>query len=131
MKQRLNENDERKESELLVFIKAKDLSAYILLISGKSPVKYRYSLLNPLINNSLEIIELLYEANELELKDIRRLELIRKARAILKTIDFLSSIAKDASCFTTHQHDVILEKIGVCSKYLQGYYNSCKKALNI
>ena len=129
MKQRLNENDERKESELLVFIKAKDLSAYILLISGKSPVKYRYSLLNPLINNSLEIIELLYEANELELKDIRRLELIRKARAILKTIDFLSSIAKDASCFTTHH--VILEKIGVCSKYLQGYYNSCKKALNI
>ena len=96
MKQRLNENDERKESELLVFIKAKDLSAYILLISGKSPVKYRYSLLNPLINNSLEIIELLYEANELELKDIRRLELIRKARAILKTIDFLSSIAKDS-----------------------------------
>ena len=95
MKQRLNENDERKESELLVFIKAKDLSAYILLISGKSPVKYRYSLLNPLINSSLEIIELLYEANELELKDIRRLELIRKARAILKTIDFLSSIAKD------------------------------------
>lgn len=29
MKQKLNENDERKESELLVFIKAKDLSAYI------------------------------------------------------------------------------------------------------
>ena len=29
MKQKLNENDDRKESELLVFIKAKDLSAYI------------------------------------------------------------------------------------------------------
>ena len=54
MKQRINENDDRKESELLVFVKAKDLSAYILLISGKSPVKYRYSLLNPLINSSLE-----------------------------------------------------------------------------
>lgn len=56
MKQRLNDNDEREESELLVFIKAKDLSFYILLISGKSLIKYRYSLLNPLINNSLDII---------------------------------------------------------------------------
>ena len=131
MKQRLNVSDDRKESELLVFIKAKDLSSYILLISGKSPVKYRYSLLNPLINESLEIIQLLYEANELDIKDKRRLELIRRAKAKLKTIDFLASIAKDASCFTIHQHDVILEKIGVCSKYLQGYYNSCKKALDI
>ena len=46
MKQRLN-NEERQESELLVFVKTKDLASYILLISGKSPVKYRYSLLNP------------------------------------------------------------------------------------
>lgn len=70
MKQRLNENDERKESELLVFIKAKDLSAYILLISGKSPVKYRYSLLNPLINNSLEIIRKDAGENGYKLKQI-------------------------------------------------------------
>ena len=126
MKQRLN-NEERQESELLVFVNAKDFASYILLISGKYPVKYRYSLLNPLINNSLEIIELLYEANGLEMKDIRRLELTRKAKVKLKTIDFLSSLAKDATCFTIHQHDVILEKIGVCSKYLSGYYNSTKK----
>ncbi len=100
MKQRLNENGERKESALLVFIKAKDSSVYILLISGKSSVKYRCSLLNPLINNSLEIIELLCEANELELKDNRRLELIRKAKTKLKIIDPLYSIAKDVSFFT-------------------------------
>lgn len=81
IKQRINEIGERKESELLVFIKAKDLVAYILFISGKSPVKYHYSLLSPLINNSLEIIELLYEANELVLKDNRGLGLIRKAKA--------------------------------------------------
>ena len=131
MRQRINTNGEREESELLVFIKVKDLAEYILLISGKSPVKYRYSLLNPLINNSLDTIQLLYEANELDIKDKNRLELIRKAKSKLKIIDFLTSIAKNASCFTDHQHDVILEKIGVCSKYLQGYYNSCKKALNI
>ena len=56
MKQRLVEFKDRNESELSVFIKAKDLSAYILLISYKSPVKYRYSLFNLLINNSLDTI---------------------------------------------------------------------------
>ena len=40
MKQRLVEFKDRKENELLVFLKTKDLSAYILLISGKSTVKY-------------------------------------------------------------------------------------------
>ncbi len=105
----MNENEDGKESELLVFIKAKDLASYILLIIGKSPVKYRYSLLNPLINESLEIIQILYEANELDMKDNKGLELIRKAKVKLKTIDFLTSIAKDASCFTIHQHDVILK----------------------
>lgn len=99
MKQRLNDNSERKESKLLVFIKAKDLSYYILLISGKSLIKYSYSLLNPLVNNSLDIIQLLYEANELDIKDYRRLELIREVKAKLKIIDFLTSIAKDASYF--------------------------------
>lgn len=84
-----------------------------------------------MINNSLDIIQLLYEANELDIKNNRRLELIREVKAKLKIIDFLTSIAKDASCFTTHQHDLILEKVDVCSKYLQGYCNSCKKVLNI
>lgn len=70
-------------------------------------------------------------ANELDIKDNRRLELISEVKAKLKIIDFLIFIAQDASCFTTHQHDVILEKVGVCSKYLQGNYNSYKKALNI
>ena len=101
------------------------------MISGKSPVKYRYSLLNPLINNSLDIIQLLYEANELDIRSPFRLALIRKAKVKLKIIGFLTTIAKDAPCFTTHQHDIILEKIGICSKYLQGYSNSCKKALDI
>ena len=50
----------------------------------------------------------LCESNEFEFEDVIRLELIRKAKAKLKTIDFLSCIAKVALCFTNHQQDVIL-----------------------
>ncbi len=57
-----------------------------MFISGESPAKNRYSLLDPLINDSLSAIELLYEANELDIKGKARLELIRKAIPKLKTI---------------------------------------------
>ncbi len=120
--------EERKDNELVVFIKAKSILSYILLVSSKSPVKYRYSLLNTLINESLDMIHLLYEANELDPKDKIRAEKIRSAMARLKTIDFVSSVARDAGCFTQKQYDILLGKIGDCSKFLLGYYNHAKKA---
>lgn len=113
---------------MLVFIKAKDLCAYILRVSARSPAKYRFSLLNPLIVDSLDVIRDLYMANDLDVHDGRRLSLISEAGAKLKTVGFLSSLAAEAACFTRHQHEVILEKVGVCSKYLQGYMNACRKA---
>lgn len=128
MKQRLKEKEPRKESELLVFVKVKELSSYIIKASAKAPVRCRYSLLNPLINESLAIIELLYEANSLPLADETRISLIRKALAKLKLIDFLTSLAREVSCFTIHQEETILLSIGVCSKYLEGYLNASKKA---
>jgi hypothetical protein len=84
----MKQTEVRRESELTVFIKAKDLSVYILLVSGKSPVKYRYSILNPLISACLSIIELLYEANDTDFGQ-GRTELIRQAKAKLETVDFL------------------------------------------
>ena len=34
--------------------------------SSKAPVKYRYSVLNPLISDSLDIVRLLYEASAIK-----------------------------------------------------------------
>ena len=70
-------HESRKESELLVFVKLKDLISYILKTCSKSPVKYRYSITNNLINNSLAIIENLYIANDMDIRDKARLEKIR------------------------------------------------------
>ncbi len=132
MEQRLLKvKEERKETELLVFVKAKTLTKYILDACSKAPVKFRYALLNPLINECLDMIHLLYEANELDVTSQERARLIRKAIARLKGIDYLSTIASDSECFTSHQGEVITRYSGDCSKYLLGYYSLSKKALAI
>ncbi len=131
MKQTLKEKEPRKETELLVFVKAKKLAEYVIDISGKAPVKYRYSVLNPLISDCLDMVRCLYEANELPVDDVDRAKLIRKAIAKLKCIDFISSLATTNGCFTPHQGEVITRYSGDCSKYLLGYYNLSKNALAI
>ncbi len=131
MKQALKEKGPRKETELLVFVKAKKLAEYVMEASSKAPVKFRYSVLNPLINDCLDLIRFLYEANELPVGDPERVRLIRKAMAKLKCVDFISSLATASDCFTTHQGEVITRYCGDCSKYLLGYYNLSKDALAI
>jgi hypothetical protein len=113
---------------MLVFVKGKDLDEYILKASATSLVKYRYSILNTLIQDSLDILSLLYDTNELDVKDRERAVLIGKARTKLKLVDFLSTLAYEVGCFTEKQHDVIMLKIGDCSKYLLGFYNHARKA---
>ena len=78
-------------------MKVKDLSAYILLVSGKSPVKCRYSILNPLISACLAIIELLYGANDMDFGQ-GRTELIRQAKAKLKTMGFSCFPSNESAC---------------------------------
>lgn len=130
MKQRLVK-EERKETELIVFLKAKLLTQYITRVSAGCDVKYRYSLLNKILNECYDLLHLLFEANEIDIKDEERVKLIRQAIARLKTIDFITSFATDVKCFTKHQGEVITMYSGDCYKYLLGYYNHSKSALVI
>ncbi len=127
----MKEKPQRKETELLVFVKAKRLTEYIMQISVKAPVKFRYSVLNPLIRECIYMIHFLYEANELKVDDPERAKLIRKAMSRLKCIDFISSLAMASLCFTSHQDEVITRYCADCSKYLLGYYALSKSALAI
>ena len=52
-----------KKNELFVITKCKDISKYVFTIIDKSPKKYRYSVVTRLQNYTLEILELLYKAN--------------------------------------------------------------------
>lgn len=54
----------RKQSELQVITKAKDLCSYIMVITQKSPKHYRYTFVSKLQNLALSIVENLYRAND-------------------------------------------------------------------
>ncbi len=117
---------EKKETELYVFIKAKNLAEYIMRVSAGAPVKFRYSVLTPLIQKSQDAICLLYEANETPVEDPLRKKLIREAISKVKCVAFIASFAEMRGCFSEHKAEVIARYSGECLKYMQGYLKTCR-----
>ncbi len=71
-----NGNDRRRESELIVITKAKELSRYVFQVTQHAPKKFRFSLVSKMQTLSLEVIECIYQANEtyVDLKLLQDLE---------------------------------------------------------
>ena len=61
-----------KKSKLLVITETKRLIDYVFVVTKKSPKKFRYSFVNKIHNLLIEIIELLYEANSIDVMDLER-----------------------------------------------------------
>ena len=61
-----------KKSKLLVITETKRLIDYMFVVTEKSPKKFRYSFVNKINNLLIEIIELLYEANSIDVMDLER-----------------------------------------------------------
>lgn len=55
---------ERKQSELTVITKAKDLCSYVMTVTRKSPKHFRYIFVSKLQNLALGVIENLFRAND-------------------------------------------------------------------
>lgn len=55
---------ERKQSELTVITKAKDLCSYIMTVTPKSPKQFRFAFVSRLQNLALSAIENLFRAND-------------------------------------------------------------------
>ena len=66
-----------KQSELMVITKAKELCSYVLIISDKSPKKFRFTLSSRLQNYSISIVEQLLYANEVRMM-VRNTQLLEK-----------------------------------------------------
>ncbi len=102
------------ESELLVIVKAKDLGNYIFTVTDKSPKKFRFSLISRLQNLALSMIENLYRANMVFVKDSKAIDKIevrkkyqREAYVDLKLLGYMALMAKEQGGILAKQYEQI------------------------
>lgn len=76
---------ERKQSELTVITKAKDLCSYVMTVTQKSPKQFRFTFVSRLQNLALSAIENLFRANDV---------FVLKRICLRKRNDFLISEAQ-------------------------------------
>jgi GDP-D-mannose dehydratase len=98
------------QNELSVITKSKDLCSYIITVTDKSPKRFRFTLVSKLQNYAISVIENLFRANEVFVKqgDIakaeQRLEYQRQAMTELKLLSYISQLAMQQQCITAQVH---------------------------
>ena len=127
---------ERKQSELMVITRAKDLCSYVMTVTQKSPKHFRYTFVSRLQNLTLSVIENLYRANDTYVKrgDLagieKRLELQRTAMTDLKVLGYFSMLAMEQECILPKQYEQIARQVTDCQNLLGAWMNSDRKRLS-
>lgn len=124
----------KSKSELEIFTKAKELCDYILTITEKSPKKFRFTLTSRMINTSLEIVEILYGANEIYLSGGKdrtavkeRLNAQHLAITKLKILDFLAKTAMQHGCILEKQYDIMADLMTSCRNLAGAWINADRR----
>lgn len=117
------------QKEMAVITHAKKLCEYILIITEKSPKKYRWSIVSKLQNCSSQIIDHLYQAN-FEKEEKREFYQTR-AGVVLNLLDFYAETAKKMQAISFHQMEVIAKQIYETKKLLGGWVKSTRKQTKI
>lgn len=103
-------------NDLMVITIVKKLTAYIITITEKSPAKFRGVFINRMQNTSLEVLELLLQANFIKLESVEnkklREEYQKNAIVKLKMLGFISMVAENSGCILTKQFKQISLQIG-------------------
>ena len=99
------EKRKSEQKELDVFTHAKQLGEYIFQITKKAPKEYRWSIVNALLNESVNLVRALYTANSLI--DDRRRDKQSEADTSLKTIGWLAGVAHHMQVFTNKQAEYL------------------------
>ena len=126
---------QKKQSELTVITKAKDLCSYIMTVTQKSPKHFRYTFVSRLQNLSLSIIENLYRANDVfvlkgdNILMRQRLEYQRKAMTDIKILCYFSMLAMEQGCILPKQFEQISKHGTECQNLLGAWMNSDRKRL--
>ena len=125
----------RKQSELTVITKAKDLCSYVITVTQKSPKQYRFTFTSRLQNLSLDIIECLYRANDVfvtkgdEKAIEKRLDYQYQAMTELKLLNYFSLLAFENKCILAKQFEQISLQTNNCQNLLGAWINSDRKRL--
>ena len=126
---------ERKQSELQVITKAKDLCSYVMTVTQKSPKHFRYTFVSRLQNLTLSVIENLYRANDTYVRKgdavgmRERLEKQRAAMTDLKVLAYFSMLAMEQKCILPKQYEQIARQASDCQNLLGAWMNSDRKRL--
>lgn len=116
----------QKKNNLYVFTKAKDLAKYILTVTEKSPVKFRFTLVVRLQNYILNVLEYLYLANSLPLGQ-ERFNYQEKAQTELNMLGYFAELAAEQNCILFKQYEQIALQQAECLMYLEKWAASDKK----
>jgi hypothetical protein len=126
---------ERKQSELTVITKAKDLCAYIMTVTQRSPKQFRFTFVSRLQNLALSVIENLFRANDVfvsrqdTIAQKERLGYQRAAMTDLKLLGYISLLAAEQGCILLKQYEQISRHITDCQNLLGAWMNSDRKRL--
>ena len=127
---------ERKQSELTVITKTKDLCSYVMTITQKSPKRFRFTFVSRLQNLALSAIENLFRANDIFVSktDVssqkERLSFQRSAMTDLKGLGYIALLAMEQGCILPRQYEQISRQIADCQNLLGAWMNSDRKRLS-
>jgi len=121
----------KKQSELTIVTKAKELCGYIMTVTQKSPKQFRFTFVTRLQNLALDVIERIYRANEEHVINgaVRRLELQRNALTDLKLLAYIAELAMTQGCLLPKQFEEIAKLTTDCQRLLGAWINSDKKRM--
>jgi len=127
---------DKKQSELTIITKAKDLCSYVMIITQKSPKHFRYTFVSRLQNLALNVIENLFRANDIFISkqdfeaQKERLKFQHTAMTDLRLLGYIALLSMEQKCILPKQYELIARQINDCQNLLGAWMNGDKKRLN-
>ena len=124
------------QSELVIISKAKDLCAYVMEVTQKSPKQFRFSYVGKMQSLVLEAMENIIRANELLVGGShgsgnyqRRYDYQREALTSIKLLCYFAEISIKQGCILMRQYEHIAKLSTDCRNLLGAWINSDRKRL--
>lgn len=107
-----------------------------MTITDKSPKRFRFTLTSRLQNYALDIIEKLYLANEVYVRNgdvgkaAERLHLQHEAMTRIKMLAYVAQLAAEQDCILHRQFELISRQCYDCQNLLGAWINSDRRRLS-